>query len=139
MASTTITEDTSFSMKAGISSRRAMVYTMQEGKGAHHHADGPLENAALAQQHLTHEQGGQGDGHHAGADVDADGFLTLGQQAAGQPREGIGYAQAYDGGKGGIDRGGADHVRIVAGGADSQTQAGAQKQGQKNDHGNHGR
>lgn len=45
-------------------------------------------------------------------DVDADGFLTLGQQAAGQPREGIGYAQAYDGGKGGIDRGGADHVGI---------------------------
>ena len=65
-------------------------------------------------------------------------FLTLGQQAAGQPREGIGYAQAYDGGKGGIDRGGADHVRIVAGGADGQTQAGVQKQGQKNDHGNHG-
>ncbi len=66
----------------------------------------------LAQQHLTHEQGGQGDGHHAGADVDADGFLTLGQQAAGQTREGIGHAQAYDGGKGGIDRGGADHVGL---------------------------
>ena len=59
----------------------------------------------------------------------------MGQQAAGQTREGIGHAQAYDGGKGGIDRGGADHVGIVAGGADSQTQAGMQKQGQKNDHG----
>ena len=32
MASTTITEDTSFSMKAGISSRRAMVYTMRKAK-----------------------------------------------------------------------------------------------------------
>ena len=62
----------------------------------------------------------------------------MGQQAAGQTREGIGHAQAYDGGKGGIDRGGADHVGIVAGGADGQTQAGVQKQGQKNDHGNHG-
>lgn len=67
MASTTITEDTSFSMKAGISSRRGDGIHHAEGKGAHHHADGPLENAALAQQHLSHEQGGQGNGHHAGA------------------------------------------------------------------------
>ena len=109
-----------------------------EGEGAHHHADGPLEDAALAQQHLAHEQGGQGNGHHAGADVNADGFLTLGQQAAGETREGVGHAQAHDGGKGGIDRGGADHIGIVAGGADGQAQAGAQKQGQKNYHGNNG-
>ena len=76
---------------------------------------------------------------HAGADVDADGFLTLWPAGSRTDRvKAVGHAQAYDGGKGGIDRGGADHVRIVAGGADGQTQAGAQKQGQKNDHGNHG-
>ena len=109
-----------------------------EGKSAHHHAHGPLEDAALAQQHLTHEQGGQGDGHHAGADVDADGFLALGQQTAGQTREGVGHAQAHNGGEGGVDGGGADHVGIVAGGADGQTQAGAQKQGQKYHHGGYG-
>ena len=131
MASTTITEDTSFSMKAGISSRRAMVYTRRKAKAPTTMPMARLRMLPFAQQHLAHEQGGQGNGHHAGADVNADGLLTLGQQAAGQTREGVGHAQAHDGGKGGIDRGGADHIGIVAGGADGQAQAGAQKQGQK--------
>ncbi len=34
-------------------------------------------------------------------DVDADGFLTLGQQAADSPVKALANAQAYDGGKGG--------------------------------------
>ena len=64
--------------------------------------------------------------------------MALRQQAAGQTREGVGHAQTHDGGEGGVDGGGAHHVGVVAGGADSKTQPRAQEQCQKRHHQRHG-
>ena len=53
-----------------------------EDEGAEDHADGAHEDAAAAQDRPADEEGGEGDGDHAGADVDVDGFLGLREEAA---------------------------------------------------------
>ena len=80
------------------------------------------------------EQRGQGYGDHTAAHIDIKGLLLLGHQAAGQRREGVGDAQAHGGGEGGIDGGGAHHVRVIARCPDGEPQPRAQKQRKKHDH-----
>lgn len=73
----------------------------------------------------------------AGTDVDIDGLLRLGQQAAGQTGKGVGDAEADNGRKDGVDRRGSDHIRVIARGADGKAQLRLQKQAQEDGDENH--
>ena len=109
-----------------------------EDERAQDHADGALRNASAAHEGAADEEACQGDGHHAGSDVDVDGLLGLGQEAAGEGREGVGDAEADGGGEGGVNRGRAHHVGVVARGADGEAEARAQEEREEDNHENHG-
>ena len=91
------------------------------------HAAHPQHHRALAQQRLANDEGGQGDGHHAGAHVDVAALLVLGQQGAGQGGQAARDAQAHHDGVARVDAGSADHGGVVAGGPDGQAQPGAEE------------
>ncbi len=72
------------SIKAGISKPQGDGIDQAETNAQDHPDDAPA-HAAAAQEGRADEQRRQGDGHHAGTDVDVDGFLRLGQQQPDRP------------------------------------------------------
>ena len=74
MAMATMMADTSFMAAAGTLKRRGHSHDKAVQAAAEHHADDPAQHGAPTKQSLADDEGSQCDGHHAGADVDADGF-----------------------------------------------------------------
>ena len=95
-------------------------------------------NAASAGKCAPDKQGRQRNRHHTGSDIDIHRFLTLSQQASGQSCEGVGDAKTDNGCKSRVNGRGADHIRVVACGANRETQSCFQKPGEESDDQSHG-
>ena len=74
IASTTITEDTSFSINAGILNRSAMVYTRRKIKEPST-IPALTKNPPSRKNRTSDQQGSKCDGNHSLSDTDIYGFL----------------------------------------------------------------
>ena len=107
-----------------------------ENKGTEYDTNGTCNNFSASKNSCSDQKGSKCECYHTRSDINVDGLLILGKQAAGQSGEGICNTQTNDCCKYGIDRGRLYHNRIVSGSANCKTKSSSKKQSQKSNDNN---